>query len=295
MLKKIRSFIKSFLDLRNIKEINNKLLINLSKIHFENKSRQESNNFSDYEYRVFSQFGEDGLINLILNNTNIKNKYFVEFGVEDYEESNSKLLLESFNWSGVIFDSNSNYISSKKKKNFYWKFNLNVLQKFITSENINLILRENCAVDKISLLSIDIDGNDYWVWKAIDCTEPELVIIEYNSIFGYEKSVTIPYTPDFNRKKYHWSNSYFGASLNALYKLGLQKNYILIGTNSNGNNAFFVKRNCLKKESFLKERTPQECFNEASFKEARDKSGHVLKIDKEKIQEEIFKLPLIEV
>lgn len=295
MLKKIQSFIKSLLDLRNIKEINNKLLINLSKIHFENKNRQESKNFSEYEYRVFSQFGEDGLINLILNNTNIKNKYFVEFGVEDYEESNSKLLLECFNWSGVIFDSNLNYISSIKKKNFYWKFNLNVFQKFITSENINLILKENCEIDKISLLSIDLDGNDYWVWKAIDCTEPELVVIEYNSIFGYEKSVTIPYSSNFSRKNYHWSNSYYGASLNALYKLGLKKNYILIGTNSNGNNAFFVKKNCLKKESFLKERTPQECFNHATFKEARDKNGNILKIDKEKLQEEIFKLPLIEV
>jgi hypothetical protein len=61
---------------------------------------------------------------------------------------------------------NPTFISSIKKTNFYWKFNLNVFQKFITSENINLILRENCEIDKISLLSIDIDGNDYWVWKA---------------------------------------------------------------------------------------------------------------------------------
>jgi hypothetical protein len=276
MLEKIKSILQNYVKLDQIRETNSQLLINIAKLHFESISQKKIRTFSDYEYKVFSQFGEDGLINFILNNVNIKNKYFVEFGVEDYQESNTKLLLEAFNWSGQIFDSKNSFISSIKKTNFYWKFNLNVLQKFITSENINLILRENCAVDKISLLSIDIDGNDYWVWKAIDCTEPELVIIEYNSIFGYEKSVTIPYTPDFNRKKYHWSNSYFGASLNALYKLGLQKNYILIGTNSNGNNAFFVKRNCLKKETFLKERTPKECFNEATFKEARDKNGNIL-------------------
>ena len=150
-------------------------------------------------------------------------------------------------------------------------------------------------MDKLSLLSIDIDGNDYWIWKAIECIDPEIVVIEYNAIFGSEKSVTIPYSENFNRQKYHWSNSYFGASLYALYKLGLQKNYILVGTNYNGNNAFFVKRNCLKKESFLKERTPKECFNDATFKEARDKNGNILKFDKRKIQEEIFQLPLVEV
>ena len=295
MLQKTKLLLQHFFKISSIGEKNNQLLINISKTYFDNISQKKSSFFSDYEYKVFSQFGEDGLINFILSNINIKNNYFVELGVEDYEESNTKLLLEGFNWSGKVFDSQNNFILSIKKKNFYWKFNLGVIEKFITADNINSTLKENCELEKISLLSIDIDGNDYWVWKAMSCADPEIVVIEYNSIFGCEKSVTIPYIPDFDRKKYHWSNSYFGSSLYALYKLGLQKNYILVGTNLNGNNAFFVKRDCLKRQSLLKERTPQECFNESTFKEARDKNGNILEINKNKIREEIFQLPLIEV
>ena len=295
MFQKIKSILQNYLKIDSIRAANNQLLINIAKVHFDNITQNKSRLFSEYEYKVFSQYGEDGLINFILGNVNIKNKYFVEFGVEDYEDSNTKLLLEGFKWAGYVFDSQNNFISSIKKTDFYWKYDLGAFQKFITANNINSALTENCKLDEVSLLSIDIDGNDYWIWKSIECIDPEIVVIEYNSIFGSEKSVTIPYTANFSREKYHWSNSYFGASLNALYKLGLQKNYILVGTNYNGNNAFFVKRNCLKKETFLKERTPKECFNEATFKEARDKNGNILKFDKKKIQEEIFQLPLVEV
>ena len=291
----IKSSLKKFINLSNAKETNNQLLINLAKLHFDNISKIESKNFTEHEYKVFSQFGEDGLINLILNNINIKNKYFIEFGVEDYEESNTKLLLEGFNWSGTIFDCNSNFISKIKKKSFYWKYNISVFEKFITSENVNSIITENCQANKISLLSIDVDGNDYWIWKAIDCIDPELVIIEYNSIFGVEKSVTTPYREVFDRKKFHYSNSYFGATLTALYNLGIKKNYILVGTNFNGNNAFFVKKNSLKKDSCLKAKSPEECFNMATFKEARDNNGNIIEVNKNKIKKEIFQLPLIEV
>lgn len=295
MLEKIKFFLKKYFNTRDIEIKNNQLLINLAKLQFEITENIKSKNFNDYEYKVFSQFGEDGLINLILKNINFKHKTFVEFGVENYEEANTKLLLEGFNWSGTIYDCNENYISDIKKKNYYWKFNLRVFNKYITSENINSVLKEHCDIDKISLLSIDIDGNDYWIWEAINCIEPELVIIEYNSIFGLEKSVTIPYDRNFDRKKYHWSRSYFGSSLKALYKLAVKKNYILVGTNLNGNNAFFVKKNCLKEDSILHPKTPEECFNFATFKEARDTQGNIIQVDKKKIQKEILKLPLIEV
>lgn len=295
MLQRLIFYIKNILNFSNLEEKNNQILINIAGLYFENRKINGSNYFCDYEHKVFSQFGEDGLINFVLDNINIKNKYFIEFGVENYEEANTKLLLEGFNWAGTIFDCEARYISAIKRKNSYWKYNLSAINKYITAENVNSVLKKNCDLDRASLLSIDVDGNDYWIWKAIDCINPEIVIVEYNSIFGSKDSVTIPYNSNFNRKKYHYSNSYFGASLHALYKLGLQKNYILVGTNVNGNNAFFVKKDCLKKQSLLKERTPQECFNESTFKEARDKKGNILEIDKNKIREEIFQLPLIEV
>ena len=94
----------------------------------------------------------------------------------------------------------------------------------------------------IGMLSIDIDGNDYWVWKAIDSVKPAIVVCEYNAVFGDLHRITVPYRPDFQRTRAHYSNLYFGASLPALIDLGEQKGYVFVGTNSNGCNAFFVRK-----------------------------------------------------
>ena len=226
----------------------------------------------DIEFKIFSQFGDDGIIQFLIDKLKIDYEYhnFVEFGVEDYSEANTKFLLLNNNWSGLILDSSNENIENIKKKNFFWKFELEAIKSFITKENINsIITNSNINRKKIGILSIDIDGNDYWVWKEINVIDPLIVIVEYNSTFGFEKKISIPYKQDFDRSKAHHSNLYWGASIEALKFLAKQKGYKFLTTNSAGNNAYFIKENIFDKIKLdLKKNTYQ-----SKFRESRDESG----------------------
>ena len=158
-------------------------------------------NIKKKEFKVFSQWGEDGIIDYLISNLDIENKTFIEFGVENYEESNTKFLLLNKNWHGFIMDSSTNNINYIKNSELYWKHSLTAVTSFVNKENINDLLKLSKFDKKIGLLSIDIDGNDYWVWQGIDTMEPSIVIIEYNSRLGIEKSYVVPYEKNFERKK----------------------------------------------------------------------------------------------
>ena len=242
----LKEKIRNLIGYQDLKKKNEIILKNLGLLNFKLNREIKLNNIEDYEFQIFSQFGDDGIILFLIDNIKIHNKKFIEFGVENYEEANTRFLLETFNWEGLIIDSEIKYTNDIKKENYYWRNKLNVDQKFITKDNINSIIRENNFEGKIGILSIDIDGNDYWIWEEIDSVDPSIVIIEYNARFGSELSVTIPYDENFNRNR-NKSNLYYGASLNALYKLGLKKNYSLICTNLNGNNAYFIKNDNLQR------------------------------------------------
>ena len=226
----------------------------------------------DIEFKIFSQFGDDGIIQFLIDKLEIDYEYqnFIEFGVEDYSEANTKFLLLNNNWSGLILDSSNENIENIKKSNFFWKFELEAIECFIKKENINTIIsNSNISKKKIGILSIDIDGNDYWVWKEINVIDPLIVIVEYNSTFGFEKKISIPYKQDFERSKAHHSNLYWGASIEALKFLAKQKGYKFLTTNSAGNNAYFIKENIFDKIKLdLKKNTYQ-----SKFRESRDESG----------------------
>ena len=162
-----------------------------------------------------------------------------------------------------------------------------------TKENINKIFLENIPYKDIGLLSIDIDGNDYWIWKAISSIEPSIVIVEYNSILGSEKNYVVPYKEKFERNKAHYSNLYYGASLPALKKLGNEKGYALVACNSAGNNAFFVKSNLINEK--VKEISVEDAFVERKFRESRDKNNKLNFLNSSQEKEIISKLPLEEV
>ncbi len=292
----LKKKIQNFLGLINLKEENKKILKNLGVINSKINKYQSYNNIQDYEFQVFSQFGDDGIIQFLLNNINVYNKKFVEFGVENYEEANTRFLLECFSWNGLVIDSDISHIKYIKNQNYYWRNQLITSCDFITKKNINLILQKNNSVGDIGILSIDIDGNDYWIWEEINIINPSIVIIEYNARFGYEDSVTIPYNEDFNRKKIKEGNIYYGASLSALSKLAKKKNYSLICTNSNGNNAYFVKNELLTSENnLIKEHTPKECFNINSFKENKDKNNNIIYLSKEEEYELLKKIDLVKI
>ena len=209
-----------------------------------------SNNINDYEFKIFSQFGEDGIIQYLIKNIEIENTIFVEFGVENYLESNTRFLMMNNNWQGFIMDGSGKALKTLKKRDWYWKYNLIEKVVFIDKDNINDLLT-NTGFSNIGLLSIDIDGNDYHIFNEMNLSKlnPSIIILEYNSVFGKDRLITVPYDKNFDRTKAHYSNLFFGASLPALNYLASKKGYSLVGSNIAGTNAFFVGKSYLRKKS----------------------------------------------
>ena len=247
------------------------------------------NNFQYNEFRAFSQWGEDGIIQSLVNSIKIENKVFVEFGVQNYTESNTRFLLCNNNWSGLVIDSSLDNVRYIKQDQIYWKYNLKAECAFIDKDNINKLLVDNGVTGDIGLLSVDIDGNDYWVWEAIDCINPRIVICEYNSLFGNRRKVTIPYDKSFSRDKAHFSYLYYGASIAALNHLAETKDYVLLGSNSAGNNLFFLRKDLVGDRSIC---SPESAYRKSQFRESRDISGNLSYLDFDARLEQISEMPL---
>jgi len=220
-------------------------------------------------FGAFSQFDEDGIIQFLINHLEIKNQTFVEFGVENYEESNTRFLLINNNWQGMVMDGSEENVAYIKSDRVSRRYDLQAKCSFITKDNINDLLRQSGFGEDLGLLSIDIDGNDYWIWEAIDSVRPRIVVAEYNSVLG-RAPVSIPYQADFVRTKAHHSNLYYGCSLSALAHLANKKGYVLAGSNLRGNNAFFVRKDIA---GGLPERNAETEYVSSHFREARDADG----------------------
>lgn len=229
-------------------------------------------NIQDAEFQVFSQFGDDGILQYLIEQTCPAVKKFIEFGVENYTEANTLFLLLNDNWSGLIIDGNPANIDSVRRSPWFWRQDLQAVAKFVDRDNINELFEEAGFTGEIGLLSVDIDGNDYWVWEAIHVVNPVLVTVEYNSVFGAEHAITIPYDPDFYRTKAHSSNLYWGTSLKALCLLAEKKGYAFVGCNSAGNNAHFVRKD---KVGGLPVLTAEQGYVESKFREARDNNSNL--------------------
>jgi len=236
----------------------------------EARQARLSETVRDSELGAFSQFGEDGIIQHLVSRIPIPNRLFVEFGVESYRESNTRFLLMNDYWTGLVLDASDENILSIRNSNLYWRYRLAAKAAFIRADNIDTLLTESGVKGDIGLLSIDIDGNDYWVWKAVTAVSPRIVIVEYNSLYGYERAVTIPYDPQFQRSAAHHSNLYFGASIAAFARLGEERGYALVGSNSAGNNLFFVRSDVLGN---IPKKSPKEAWAMSSFRESRDEHG----------------------
>ena len=248
------------------------MLMLQGRMYADFNKQKNSLNIQDYEFKVFSQCGDDGIIQYLINKIPINNKTFIEFGVENYNESNTRFLLQNNNWSGLIIDGSDENIKYIKKNDLYWMHDLKAVSAFITKDNINDLIKNADIEGEIGILSVDIDGNDYWVWDAIDCVEPQIVIVEYNSLFGDEAKITVPYDENFRRNDKHYSNLYFGASISAINILADKKGYFLVGSNTVGNNLFFVKKEYI---SDIKVLTPKEAYVKSKFRESRDESGNL--------------------
>ena len=223
-----------------------------------------------FGFKVYAQADDDGIIEEIFNRIQTTNKTFVEFGVNNGLECNTHYLVHQ-GWNGLWIDGSKKYIKGANQL-FFKVINtkqLNIINGFITKDNINtLIAEEGKLSGEIDLLSIDIDGNDYWVWKAITCVKPRVVVIEYNAKFPPNFEWVMAYNPT-----HIWrGDDNQGASLKALEKLGHQLGYQLVGTNTMGINAFFVRED-LTKNFFVKPATAENLYNPFRWKK-RYISGH---------------------
>jgi hypothetical protein len=213
-------------------------------------------NLNQFECKIYSQNGEDGLLQAIFQKIGVTNKFAVEFGVENGSECNTRYLVERKGWIALQMDPADHAPTSQIKK------------EFITAENINEVFKKHNVPASFDLLSIDIDGNDYWVWKALDpFYTPRVVVMEYNGKFPPTESKTIPYDPDFR-----WDGSdYYGASLGALSKLAGAKGYTLIGCDREGVNAFFVHNREL--DSHFVRQDIHTLYRKPRFGKAEDQGG----------------------
>jgi hypothetical protein len=250
--------------------------------------------FAGTEFQVFSQFGDDGIIQYVIGRLGlpVAEQRFVEFGVENYREANTRFLLLNDNWSGLVMDGRENYISSIRSEPIYWRHDLTALARFVTRDNISSILETTGFSGRIGLLSIDVDGNDYWIWEALTAVDPAIVIVEYNGIFGSREAVTIPYQPEFARQDAHYSYLYWGTSLKALCHLAARKGHVWIGCNRAGNSAYFVRNEYAN--IFYLPSLPQD-FVAAKFREGRDREGKLSYIGQKEGFELIKDLPVWDV
>lgn len=237
-------------------------------------ARTQMKSLHECEFQVFSQFGDDGIIQYLISDIGIRpeRQTFIEFGVESFLESNTRFLLENNNWKGLIIDANSSWMNAIYENKLAWRHDLTAVTSFITAENINGIFVKHGFEGEIGILSIDIDGVDYWVWKAITAVNPMIVIAEYNSVFGKHAPVTVPYSPTFNRTTYHSSTLCWGASLAALEGLANEKGYDLLGCNLAGNNAYFLRRDVV---CSIPRTKSKDGFVESRFRESRDTTGRL--------------------
>ena len=265
----INRFFKSYLQKKQFSDGHSNIIIH-------RKNYANLKNLNNIEYKVFSQSGEDGIIDFLLHNLKIIKPKFIEIGVGDYSESNTRFIYERCSPKGLIIDC-VNELEKKVSKNIkMWTGDLKVIENYVDSKNILNILQENNFIDNIDLFSIDIDGIDYWILEKLPSNFSKIAIVEFNANFGEKLEITVPNIDNFNRTTYHYSNLCFGMSLKAAINIMEKKNYYFIGTNLMRTNAFFISKNYSKEEYFPEiEINKTSIVSDVNFRESRDKAGRL--------------------
>ncbi len=240
------------------------------------QSRMKLPSFDDVQFRAYSQTGEDGILLYVFSLLGTTNKRVVEICAGNGRECNAANLIINHGWHGLLFDGDEKNIA--EANSFYSRCRETPVKKpictqaWITADNINDLIRRAQFDGDIDLLSLDIDGNDYWIWNALDCINPRVIILEYENAWGWEHAVTQPYVEDFVWRANPLGLPSAGASLPAFVKLGRQKGYRLVGCNRMCYNAVFVRNDI--GVDVLPEVETSECFN------------HPLAIHRIKVREE---------
>lgn len=221
-------------------------------------------------YRVFSQFEEDGKLLFLFSLIRMTHKTFVEIGSDDGVNSNSANLYFNFGWHGAFIDGNEKAL--KRGRKFFskyphsWFYQPKFIHGMVKRENVNELIKSSGLSGEIGLLSIDIDGNDYWVWDAIDTINPQVVIIETHSEF-YLEDIVVPYDPNYVYPGKH--PVYHGASPKAMNRLAEKKGYRLVGANDYGYNLIFLRNDLLS--DIVPRVSVEEILQHPSVKEGHKK------------------------
>jgi hypothetical protein len=216
--------------------------------------------FAEVGFRCHSQFEEDGILLYIFALIGTTNKTCVELCAGNGIECNTANLILHHGWWGHLFDGDRRKVEQglqfyrNSKQTFLHPPRFN--RAWVTAENVNDVFRDSGVPAEFDLLSLDLDGVDYWVWKAVESVRPRVVVCETNNVIGPHDALTVPYDPAFERPK----PDFAGASLAAMTKLANEKGYRLVGTHRYGFNAFFIRRGV--GEEVLAEVRPEECLND---------------------------------
>ena len=237
-LRKLKKFLKKTLISEKFKV---KSLAKKWQIQDIPEKNETNKGLSFYEASLFSQNGEDGIIRYIFSQIGFDSRYFVEFGFGAHQCNSLRLILHE-NFKGLMMDGSEEqcriFNLTCKAKGIS---DVHAVNAFIDRDNLEHLIRSNNIPAEIDFLSIDVDGNDYWFWRCLQYINPRVICIEYNSGIGSKYSWTIPYNKEFERFSAHPSGFFAGASIKALESLGEKKGYRLVGCDTTGTNAFFLR------------------------------------------------------
>jgi hypothetical protein len=261
-------------------------------------SRSMSGRFQklwDAEVKVFSQWGEDGILDYLCESLELSKPKVLEVGAGNFHECNSRFLAENRNASVVAVDGRDDLISSINQNSLKWKNHIFALQEWISPTNINdIISTARKSMLGIDIFSLDLDGNDYWILEAANLEHVSIVVVEYNPLFGSKLAVSVPRDDKFDRTIKHYSCLYYGASLSAFIHILSQKGFIFVGSNRVGSNGFFVRKDLVTK---VKLNLPTDLSQHTDWRirESRDNSGELDYLSNNDRLNQILDMPLINI
>lgn len=257
----------------------------------------EVRDLADVEFKVFSQFGEDGILNYLCNLIEIDAPRIVEFGAGEFLECNSKFLISNRNASAFLVDSNKKLLDNVFSSEYMWKSTIHTKIDWVTKDNSQTIFYEGLKfLGGVDIFSIDLDGNDYWILEQLPLEGVKIVVLEINPILGHELALTIPYKSDFERYAFHHSGMYYGMSALAAITLMANKGFDFMGSNRVGHNLFFCKKN-ISNSGFHCPKDISKYFKgrQWNVRDSRDKEGKLSYISGDMRLKEIENLPLVDI
>lgn len=261
-------------------------------------SRSMSDRFEhlwDAEVKVFSQWGEDGILDYLCQALDISKPKVLEIGAGNFRECNSRFLAENRNASVFAVDGRDDLNSEIHQNSLRWKTHIFSMQEWITPKNINNVIKTaQESMSGIDVFSLDLDGNDFWILDEANLQGVSIVVVEYNPLFGSKLAVSVPRDDRFDRTTKHFSWLYYGASLNAFIETLSQKDFVFIGTNRVGSNGFFVRKSIVNR---IKLTIPKDLslYVDWRIRESRDQHGKLDYLSKNNRIDLIKDMPLINI